>query len=84
MKAVLIAIGTAATAWVLVGGSVMAAKPASQACLGHDIRAYAESGSSFGAFVSGMAAGTKGIGDEIQAHQAGDIPDEVIPNTCND
>lgn len=84
MNAVLMAIGTAVTAWVLLSGSVMAAKPANQACLGHDFRAYAEAGSSFGAFVSGLATGTQGVGDEIQAHQAGDIPDEVIPNTCND
>ena len=77
-------IGTAATAWVLIGGSVMAAMPANQACLGHDFRAYAEGGNSFGAFVSGLAAGTQGVGAEIQAHQAGGIPDEVIPNTCND
>jgi hypothetical protein len=84
MNAVLMAIGTVATAWLLVGGSAMAAKPASHACLGHDFRVYAEAGSSFGAFVSGLATGTQGVGDEIQAHQAGDIPDEVIPNTCND
>ena len=84
MKTALMAIATAATAWVLLSGNVMAAKPANQACLGQDIRVYAEAGSSFGTFISGMAVGTQGVGDEIEAHQAGDIPDEVIPNTCND
>ena len=61
MKAALMAIGTAATAWVLLSGSVMAAKPANQACLGQDIRVYAEAGSSFGTFISGMAVGTQGV-----------------------
>lgn len=84
MKAALMAIGTAATAWVLLSGSVMAAKPANQACLGQDIRTYAEAGSWFGAVISEMAVGTQGVGNEIQAHQVGGIPDEVIPNTCND
>ena len=84
MRAALMAIGTAATAWVLLSGSVMAAKPANQACLGQDIRTYAEAGSFFGAFVSGMAVETQGVGNEIQAHQAGDIEDVDLPNTCND
>ena len=60
------------------------AQPSHRACLGEDIRSYAQGGSAFGGFVSGMAVGGDGIGTEIQAHLAGQIPDAVIPNSCND
>jgi hypothetical protein len=60
-----------------------AAAPNHQACLGHDISGYAQDGASFGAFVATIARTPNGAGDEIQAHLAGAIPDEVIPNTCN-
>ena len=74
-----------ATLALTLGASpAFAAQPANQACLGHDVAGYAQGGSGFGAFVSGIASGTQGIGAEIQAHLAGDIPDEVLPNTCND
>jgi hypothetical protein len=69
---------------VALAGPALAAKPNHQACVGHDVSAYAAGGASFGHFVSGIASTTQGIGDEIQAHQAGLIPDTVIPNTCND
>ena len=73
----------AATIAVALGAPATAAQPNHQACLGHDIRAYAEAGPGFGAFVSGLAD-DGGVGDEIQAHLAGDIPDAAIPNRCND
>lgn len=46
------------------------------------------SGSGWGKFISGAAAspgadGNFGAGGEINAHQAGFIPDFVIPNSCN-
>lgn len=59
-----------------------AAQPNNQGCLGHDISGYAQVGAGFGAFVKSMADG--GVGTEIQAHLAGQIPDTSIPNTCND
>lgn len=59
-----------------------AAQPNHQACLGEDIRTYAQAGSGFGALVSGVLA-ADGVGAEIQAHLAGDIPDAVTPNSCN-
>jgi hypothetical protein len=65
-------------------GPVLAAKPNNQACVGHDVSGYAAGGADFGAFVSGIANSTQGIGTEIQAHMAGQIPDEVLPNSCND
>ena len=60
-----------------------AGPPNDQACLGNDFSGYAQGGSSFGAFVSGIASSTQGVGTEIQAHLAGQIPDSVIPNSCN-
>ena len=64
--------------------AAMAAEPNNQACLGSDFSGYAQGGEAFGGFMSGLATGTGGVGNEIQAHQAGLIPDTVIPNTCND
>lgn len=73
------------TATLLAGlaSPATGAQPNHQACLGHDIRSYASAGAGFGDFVSGLAA-YGGVGDEIQAHLAGDLPDTVNPNTCND
>ena len=45
------------------------------------------SNGSFGAGASGLAqdpSGRPGLGDFAQAALAGLIPDEVLPNTCND
>jgi hypothetical protein len=61
-----------------------AAKPVNQACLGHDFSEYAQSGSAFGSFVAGLAKNTGGVGTEVQSHLGGQVPDSVIPNSCND
>jgi hypothetical protein len=76
-----------ALAGLLVGAvavPVSAAKPNNQACLGHDVSGYAQTGSAFGAFVAGLATSTTGLGDEAQLFLAGLLPDSVMPNTCND
>jgi predicted secreted protein len=67
-----------------LAGPALAAKPNNQACLGHDVSGYAAGGADFGAFVSGGANSTQGIGAEVQAHLAGQIPDAELANTCND
>ena len=67
-----------------LAGPALATTPNHQACVGHDVSGYAAGGADFGHFVSGIASTTQGIGDEIQAHMAGQIPDTVLPNTCND
>lgn len=67
-----------------VAGTTLAATPNNQACLGHDFSRYAQGGAAFGAFVSGLASTGQGVGTEIQAHLAGQVPDSVIPNSCND
>jgi len=60
-----------------------ATEPNNQACLGSDFSGYAQGGSLFGSFVSFLAMFTQGIGNEIQAHLAGLVPDSTIPNSCN-
>lgn len=47
-----------------------------------------EAGAGWGGFISGVATSPGadlhvGVGGEINAHQAGDIPDAVISNSCN-
>ena len=74
----------AVTVAVVLAMPAVAAQPKNQACLGEDIRSYAQGGAAFGGFVSGMATTGGGIGTEIQAHLAGQIPDEILPNSCND
>lgn len=68
----------------LSGSVALAGQPNNQACVGHDVSGYAQGGSAFGAFVAGIAMTTQGIGGEIQAHQAGLVPDSVLVNSCND
>lgn len=80
LRSITAGLGAAAMATALAGPT-LAAEPGHHACLGRDISAYAAAGAGFGAFVAGVAAG--GAGEEIQAHLAGDIPDDVIPNSCN-
>ena len=63
--------------------AAFAAKPNNQACLGNDFSGYAKGGSLFGDFISFLATSTQGIGNEIQAHLAGLVPDSTIPNSCN-
>lgn len=64
--------------------SAFAAKPNNQACLGEDVSGYAQGGADFGGFISSIAESTPGVGSDIQAHLAGQVPDSVIPNSCND
>jgi hypothetical protein len=67
------------------GHLAFAAQPNNQACLGNDFSGYAQGGSLFGGFVSLLATSTtQGIGNEIQLHLNGLVPDSTIPNSCND
>jgi hypothetical protein len=82
-------IGTAAvlaSAITLVGGAQMAsaATPTVDGCFGASISAAA--GPGFGPFVVEAAqddTGRPGVGDAVQAVQAGQVPDAAFPNSCN-
>lgn len=84
--------GGGAALGLMVGAAAAAGagEPATQACVGESLSAIAsnqEVPGGFGAAVVGFAQqpdGFPGIGDGIQAFQAGLVPDDVVPNTCND
>ena len=63
--------------------AALAAKPANQACLGKDFSGYAQTFQPFGQALLGLGVIEGGLGDEVQLHQAGLIPDVVLPNSCN-
>jgi len=92
MRRIRIAAAVMVTAGVSLGsGSVAsAAQPANQACVGESLSALATTQPSPGAFggaASSLAqdpTGHPGLGDLIQLGQAGQLPDAVVPNTCND
>ena len=77
---------------VLGRGSVPAgaATPAIQGCYGAGISALASTSTihgGFGAAVRGFAQDPNsfpGLGDGVQVVQAGLVPDDIVPNTCND
>jgi hypothetical protein len=73
-----------ATGFVAAGaGTVSAAQPNNQACLGHDVSGYALAGNGL-RWLPGIVQANTPFGQAIQAHLAGLLPDEVQPNSCND
>jgi hypothetical protein len=84
------AAGAAVGLVVGAAGAAGAAEPANQACVGESLSGLAsnqEVPGDFGAGVVGFAQqedGSPGLGDGIQLLQAGLVPDEAVPNSCND
>jgi hypothetical protein len=74
----------------LTAGVAYAGEPANQACVGETDSALATTQPFPGAFGGGVRGFAQapdaqpGLGDGIQALQAGFVPDDVVPNTCND
>lgn len=82
---------TAAVAVVTSAAAVAdAGPPASQGCYGESISALASNQPAPGAFGGAVVSFAQapdtrpGLGDGVQLLQAGLVPDEVVPNTCND
>ena len=87
----------AVTAGTIVAGSLVigagaagAATPASQGCVGSTVSGLAAvahaNGIPYGQLVVGFAQdpfSRPGLGDGVQLLQAGQVPDAVVPNTCN-
>lgn len=69
---------------VLSAAPADAAEPANPACLGRDVSTYARADGPHGALVSSLARTGAGLGPLVQTHQAGLLPDAVVPNSCND
>jgi hypothetical protein len=72
-------------AGVLAGGASVAsaAEPSPPSCVGESFSALAGQGFGQGVRSFAQAPDKPGLGDGIQALQAGVVPDEVVPNTCN-
>ena len=92
MRRIRIAAASVMVAAGLIGAvaaPASAAKPSSQACVGQSLSPLAANQPAPGAFGAAVGAlaqapdGQAGLGNAIQALQAGDIPDAVVPNTCN-
>jgi hypothetical protein len=72
------------------GNPAGAGQPSNQACVGQSLSALASDQPAPGAFGQGVRSFAQdpttrpGLGDGIQALQGGFVPDEVVPNTCND
>ena len=87
-----IVFGSVVFAFGVLGGGVGvagAAEPSNQACVGESLSVLASNQPAPGAFggaVSGFAQAPDGfgLGNALQALQAGVVPDEIVPNTCND
>ncbi|MBI4301701.1 MAG: hypothetical protein HY664_03760, partial [Chloroflexi bacterium] len=85
MKKMLVSMLVAGALFIgMSNGAVFAAEPNNQACLGMDFSGYAKDLMPLGQVVSTIAHSPYGIGNEVQLHLAGLIPDSVIPNSCND
>ena len=76
---------------VAVASPASAGPPRRQACIGTGFRALATDQPAPGAFGHGVGSFAKapntahpGLGDGIQALQAGLVPDDLVENTCND
>ena len=91
-RKLLLSRGVAVTAGVAIVSGLFAlpadaAEPANQACVGESLSALAGPGFGeaivFFAQVGGPFNTQPGFGDGMQRLQAGAIPDQVVPNTCN-
>ena len=91
MKRLIIVVPAAFVAAVVwSGGAVGAGRPATTGCYGESISALASDQPAPGAFGGGVVGFAQapdarpGLGDGVQALQAGQVADDVVPNTCND
>ena len=86
-KLAAIATGAALTAGMLMGAvPAKAATPIEPSCMGASVSAfsttYPRPGSVYREFAQDPVS-LPGLGDSVQAVQAGIVPDEVFPNVCN-
>ena len=84
-------VSAATFALVLFAAPAGAATPAVQGCVGSTFSVNAQNSQSppgnFGHGVASFAqdpSSSPGMGDAMQLLQAGDVPTNVVPNTCSD
>ena len=90
IRRVSVAVGVTVLAVFTMAGTAAARQPAVRACVGStfstDVQAATASGQPAGQNVRSFAQdpfSPPGLGDGLQALQAGVVPDGVVPNTCN-
>jgi hypothetical protein len=91
LRRVAVAAGVSAGIVLASGSSAGAVEPVNQACVGESLSALATDQPFPGAFGAGVVGFAQdptlpppGLGDGIQALQAGLVDDGLVPNTCND
>ena len=88
IRKVAVGAAIAATSVICLAGTAQAGRPATQGCVGSTLSSLASDQSFPGQFGAGVRSfaqspGKPGLGDGIQALQAGVVPDGTLPNTCN-
>ena len=73
---------------VLGLGHAYAATAVQRGCVGESVSTNAQAIPRYGQLISSVATnanglGGPGVGTEVQAVQAGQVPDAIFPNTCN-
>lgn len=81
---VLLVVGAGVAVPLAAAAPASAATPANRGCLGEDVSTYARWDGPHGSLVSSLAHANGGMGDLVQIHLAGQLPDSVIENSCND
>jgi hypothetical protein len=86
MRKSILSVALISTAVITFGaGNASAARPTTPGCVGESVSANAKALHPYGGFISSVAPrnafGT--LGDAVHAVQAGLVPDELYPNTCN-
>ena len=86
MKRSILCVALISTAVItLATGTASAAQPTTPGCVGESVSANAKALHPYGGFISSVAPrndfGT--LADAVHAVQAGLVPDDLYPNTCN-
>ena len=86
VKKTIVGSAVAVCAFTFGMGAASAATPAVQGCVGSTFSSLATASPRLGQGVVGFAqdpTSRPGLGDGIQALAAGQVPDTLVPNTCN-
>ncbi|MDP9237385.1 MAG: hypothetical protein M3P30_08320 [Chloroflexota bacterium] len=84
-KTTVIAIFGALIFFGATATGISAAKPAVTGCFGQSVSAESVAlGSAAGQEIAGLAQDNTGVGGIVQQIQAGNVPDTVFQNSCND
>ena len=86
MKRSILCVALMSTAVItLATGTASAAQPTTPSCVGESVSANAKALHPYGSFLSSVAPRNDfgSLGDAVHAVQAGLVPDDLYPNTCN-